>query len=31
MENYTQFVFGNVGITTYLAAFTLMLLGMLFI
>ena len=31
MENYLTFVFGNVPPSTYLAAFTLMLLGMLFI
>ena len=31
MENYLTFVFGNVTPATYLAAFTMMLLGMLFI
>lgn len=31
MKNYLDFVFGNVPPATYLAAFTMMLLGMLFI
>ena len=31
METYKLFVFGNVSISIYLAAFTMMLLGMVFI